>query len=444
MLSSKQLAKQLQTLQVQSGSALLVAVSGGADSLVLLDLLLPLRAQMQLQLAAVHINHELRPESQAEEARVREYCRVHAVPLDVWHWQQAAHPASGTEAAARSFRYDRFERSAQAHDSDYILTAHHRDDQAETVLFRMMRSGSVHGIGGIAARQTWRGRILLRPLLPYSREQLRTYAVQHELPFSDDPSNADTRYSRNFIRAEVLPLMRTREPRVDDHLNRLASETQGLLALADVTLRHFLALLGPKTDEFDWTPVQDEERAVQKIVLQAALQRILPAVADTQVMQVLVALEQADGQTRYLRLDKQRELVIRGLYVRTINVGASVAMPPNSHVLNCDGQGVAYRAGRIRMVTTVQAGDQLLASLTAPTPLTLRTRQPGDRILLRDGHHQKLRRTFINERVPAHVRDCLLIATRGSDVVWIDDLRLNQLLKQPATDKIKANLVYRQ
>ncbi|WP_125572203.1 tRNA lysidine(34) synthetase TilS [Lacticaseibacillus songhuajiangensis] len=444
MLSSKQLAEQLQTLQVQPGSALLVAVSGGADSLALLDLLLPLRAQMQLQLAAVHINHELRPESQAEEKRVREYCHVHAVPLDVWHWQQAAHPASGTEAAARSFRYDQFERSAQARGSDYILTAHHRDDQAETVLFRMMRSGSVHGIGGIAARQTWRGKILLRPLLPYSREQLRTYAVQHELPFSDDPSNADTRYSRNFIRAEVLPLMRTREPRVDDHLNRLASETQGLLALANVTLRRFLTFLGPKTDEFDWTPVQDEERTVQKMVLQAALQRILPGVADAQVLQALAALEAADGRTRYVRLNRQRQLAIQGACVHVEPIDAGSTTAPRARVLNCDGPGVAYRQGSICLVTTVRPGDRLLAGMCTAAPLTLRVRQAGDRIVLNDGHHQKLRRTFINERVPADVRDCLLIAARGSDVVWIDDLRLNQLLKQPATDKIKANLVYRQ
>lgn len=444
MLSSKMLAKQLQELKVQAGSTLLVAVSGGADSLALLDLLLPLRARMQLQLAAVHINHELRPESQAEEAHVRDYCAAHAVPLDVWHWQRAAHPASGIEAAARAFRYNQFERSAQAHDSEYVLTAHHRDDQVETVLFRMMRSGSVTAGGGISPRSEWRGRVLLRPLLPYSRAELRAYALQQQLPFSDDPSNTDTRYSRNFIRAEVLPLMREREPRVDAHLSRLADDTRGMLALANVTLRHFLTLLGPKTDEFDWTPVQDEERAVQKLVLQAALQRILPAVADTQVTQVLAALEQADGRTRYVRLDKQRQLVIHGLHVRTANVGTSAAIASSSHVLNCDGQGVAYRDGRICFVARVQAGDQLLARLTAKTPLTLRTRQAGDRILLSDGHHQKIRRTFINERVPVDVRDCLLIAASGSDVVWIDDLRLNQLLKQPATDKIKANLVYRQ
>lgn len=444
ILSSKVLAKQLRALDVKPGSKLLLAVSGGADSLSLLDLILPLRQQMHLQVLAVHINHELRPESEHEEMLVRDYCARNEVPLDVQHWPRADHPDAGIEAAARQFRYQVFARVAKAHASDYVLTAHHRDDQVETVLFRMMRSGSVTAGGGIAARRSWHGRTLLRPLLPFTRAELRAYARQQHLPFSDDPSNADTHYSRNFIRGEVLPQLRAREPQVDAHLARLAEETQGMLALANVTLRHFLTLLGPKTDEFDWTPVQDEERTVQKLVLQAALRRVFPAINVQQVTQVLTALVAADGRVRYVRLAANRQVRVQGTHVQVEGVSAERPQRPRAQTLVCGGQPVSYRDGSLQLVSTVAAGDVVLAALADEAPLTLRTRQPGDVILLNDGHHQKLRRTLINERVPADKRDCLLIVAREHAVVWIDDIRLNQLLKKPVTDKIKANLVYRQ
>lgn len=442
-LNSRKLARQLVQLGVQNGSRLLVAVSGGADSMGLLNLLLPLRQRMQLTVTAVHINHELRRESPQEEQLVRDFCTLNRVPLTVRHWSEAAHPDSGIEAAARAFRYDCFASVAANNHSAFVLTAHHLDDQVETVLFRLMRSGSTQAAGGIRACSHWRGRVLLRPLLPYSRAEIRAYVRERAVPFAEDPSNQDVQYSRNFIRSELLPMMRRREPQVDRHLARFATEMQGLQTLANVTLRHFLDRLGPKTDEFDWSSVQDEERAVQKIVLRAAIARVFPAVTNAQVTQILSALLTPDGQTRSVQLTVRLIAMVRGTHVR---IGTQQEAAPQFApvTLRIDGVGMPHGGGVLALVTHPALGDRVLATLDSTQPVTLRTRNAGDRITMHGGQHQKLRRTLINERVPVDKRDCLLIGVRQNDVLWIDDFRLNQLLNQPSTDKIKANLVYRQ
>ncbi|WP_155287648.1 tRNA lysidine(34) synthetase TilS [Lacticaseibacillus zhaodongensis] len=443
MLTPNELAHNLEELQVAPGSTILVAVSGGADSLTLLDLLVRLRPRLQLTVGAVHINHELRPESVAEEQKVRAYCTAHAVPLTCTHWPVAQHPASGIEAAARKFRYASFAAAARAGHYQVLMTAHHRDDQVETVLFRLLRSGDVHSVAGIRPRRDWQGIVLVRPLLNYSRQEIRAYATMRHLPFSDDASNADTHYSRNFIRHEVLPQLRARMGRVDEHIARFARDQQGVLELADMTVCHYLGLLGPKTDEFSWKQLQNEERSLQLQVLTAAMRRCVPDVSAKQLAEILAALNRHDGETRRVELARGQIVVVRAQQLRVQQVAAATVATPATQVLTQLDQAVPYRGGQLLVTRHLQPGDEILGSVAGDFPFSLRTRQPGDYLTLANGQHQKLRRFFINEHVNAADRAQLLLLVHGSEVVWIENLALNQLFKPQSTVRIKANLVLR-
>lgn len=201
---------------------LLIAVSGGADSMALLHMMQNW-PKTDVSVSAVHIHHGLRGESADRDAQfVLDYCETNGVPLTVYHENVAAFAdASGLsiEEAGRRIRYARFEECRQRCGADYILTAHTASDQAETVLMRIIRGTGLEGLSGIPAK---RGTIC-RPFLCLSREQVEQYCQANQLTFVTDESNFDLQYTRNAIRQQVLPLLKNLNPAVETALNRLAS-----------------------------------------------------------------------------------------------------------------------------------------------------------------------------------------------------------------------------
>jgi tRNA(Ile)-lysidine synthase len=194
-----------------SGRSLLVAVSGGLDSTVLAHLLAGLRERLGLELAIGHIDHGLRGEASDEDARaVEQLAGKLGVAFAVERVDPGAEREGGSsrarptaQEAARSLRRDALEGMRQRLGFDHIVTAHHADDQAETVLMRLLRGCGPDSIGGIA--EASRDGIALRPLLDVSRADIETFARAQGLSWRDDASNADPRYTRNRLRAEVLP-----------------------------------------------------------------------------------------------------------------------------------------------------------------------------------------------------------------------------------------------
>ena len=203
---------------------IVVGLSGGVDSVVLLHALREAAAARGIALAALHVHHGLSPNADAWEAYCRDLCDQWAVPLHVARVDVERGTRDGLEASARRARHNVFCRFA----ADWIALAHHRDDQAETLLFNLLRGT---GLRGAAAMRATAGR-LLRPLLDIGRASVIAYARAHELTWIEDESNADTKYSRNYLRHEVLAGLERRFPGSAGNLagatHRFA-EAQGLL-----------------------------------------------------------------------------------------------------------------------------------------------------------------------------------------------------------------------
>ena len=197
------------------GSRIAVAFSGGLDSSVLLSLLAEQFGQQSLVLSAIHVHHGLSVHADAWAQFCRDHCAALGIPLELAKVDVPKASAEGLEAAARRLRYRAFE----LHASDYILLAHHANDQAETLLFNLMRGAGVRGAAGIPVITGPNGRYL-RPLLSKSRAELEAYAEEHALHWIDDDSNTDTRFARNYIRHEVLPVLERRFPAAVDNLAR--------------------------------------------------------------------------------------------------------------------------------------------------------------------------------------------------------------------------------
>jgi tRNA(Ile)-lysidine synthase len=213
---------------VSSGQTVILTVSGGVDSMVMLHLFSKLREQMKLCLSVIHVNHQLRgEESIGDEKFVMEMADFYHFPffcerIDVMSY---AHELGlSKQLAARMLRYDCFERVRRKIDADAVATAHHADDNAETVLLNIMRGTDIHGLAGIPPKRE-PGRII-RPLLFATRKEIETYAAEQGVQYRNDSSNLSLAYRRNELRHNILPVLQKRNPGIVPTLNHIADMMQ--------------------------------------------------------------------------------------------------------------------------------------------------------------------------------------------------------------------------
>ncbi len=215
---------------VPRGARLCVGLSGGIDSVVLLDVLVALALQQGWKLSALHVNHQISANAGQWARFCRKLCRSYGVPLRVVKVTVAR--GDSLEAAAREARYAAY----RAQPANYVALAQHADDQAETVLLQLLRGAGVKGLAAMPAARvdsTRPGLTLLRPLLGATRHDIETYAAARRLAWIEDESNQDTYYLRNFLRLEVLPLIEKRAPDYRNGLTRAATHMAEAAQLLD-------------------------------------------------------------------------------------------------------------------------------------------------------------------------------------------------------------------
>jgi len=418
---------------VKPGERLVVALSGGVDSAVLLDILQRLRARLRVRVSALHVNHQLSRNAARWATFCGRFCRERRIPLrrvkvDVCR-------ADSVEAGARAARYEVYARQR----CEYLVLAQHQDDQVETVLLQLLRGTGVSGLAGMppvrkmnggrrqaeGARRSDRNAAvairdappaILRPLLDATRRQILDYAQQRGIEWVEDESNADVRFARNFLRHEVLPLLARRFPAYRTTITRASrhfAETAGLLdelaaadgagclnggvlevaalrrlspARARNLMRYFLAghgLLMPAAAQLD-----------------EALQQALHGRRDAQV---LIALGQFD-----VRRFEDRLYVVAALatprpgQARCWRGERRLALPELGGVL-------VMTPGRGQGVSVARLGDEV----------SVRARRGGER-LQPDCHRPRrtLKNLLQEARVPPWERERLPLVFSGRDLVW--------------------------
>ena len=224
--------------QIEPENHLIMALSGGVDSVVLLDLLAALSVKMQFTLSAVHVNHGISANADKWGKFCRGLCRTLGIPLKIARPEISREPGVSLEAAARDARYQVFGKLK----ADYVVLAQHLDDQAETLLLQLLRGAGVKGLGAMPVVRKQSSGIrktasdpaprILRPLLEVPRSEIEAYARKNQLHWITDESNADVSFDRNFLRHEIFPLLEMRHPsyrttflRTSRHL----AEASGLL-----------------------------------------------------------------------------------------------------------------------------------------------------------------------------------------------------------------------
>ena len=209
----------------------LIALSGGADSVALLHFACALGKKKQFKVCACHVNHNLRPTAKRDENLVIKLCKELGVPLIVKKVAVktlAKKEKLSLEHAARKLRYKALEEAAQKYKAKVIAFAHHADDNIETFFLNILRGTQLKGLGGIPVERPFGDIKIIRPFLCLSKQEILDYCAYHNLPFENDETNFDDIYTRNFIRLKLLPMLEEKQPQIRKHILEICKQVQNL------------------------------------------------------------------------------------------------------------------------------------------------------------------------------------------------------------------------
>jgi len=403
------------------GSEWCVALSGGLDSSVLLHGMCQIREELDgIAVRAIHINHELHPESARWAAECEVFCRKLDVVLQSEVVRVDRNTREGVEAAARRARYGLFAEALGK--NEYLLTGHHQDDQVETVLLRLLRGSGTHGLASIADRRPFEHGWLLRPLLELSRAKLEACALAAGITWTEDPSNVDTSIDRNFLRHEILPILRERWPGMGQTIGRaarLAQESAGLLdELAEVDSRNLL-----RGHALDAERLRRLDPRRQRNVLRHRLRlRGLGVPSEAQLRMGL-------AQLLYARADAQPVLRWSGgqirryrdcLYILGFDPDCARDTLPPEYEWDCrDPVQMGPVRGRLRLEASSSTG---LAKSSVSDGVVIRFRRGGERIREPDQrHHKSLKKMFQAHGVVPWMRHNVPLLYVGDRLLAVGD-----------------------
>ena len=410
---------------VPAGRPLLVMLSGGADSVCLLDVCRHLGARV----SALHVNYGLRDAAAADEAHCRELCESLDVPLAV---EPVRLPAEGNlQALARDARYRLAERAAEG---DYAA-AHTASDQAETVLYRLAVSPGRRALLGMEPR---RGR-LVRPLLAVTREQTRAHCRERGLRWREDASNVDPRFARARVRGEILPALRSLNPAAE-------------LNVAETAL-----LLRDESDVLDTVVASALEALGGGPTVELAAVRGLPPALSRLVLRRL-AESAAGGPVALSRADTDAVLALGDRGSRALDLGGGLRAvaeygtlrfrsqrdpaPPEPAPLAVPGRA---RFGAWEVEAAVGSGEVLVSADALAGALTVRSWREGDRIRpVGLGGTKTLQDLFTDRKVPRALRASLPVIEAAAGIVWVAGVALDERFAAVPDDPHPIGLSARQ
>jgi tRNA(Ile)-lysidine synthase len=409
------------------GERLLAALSGGADSVALVAALLDLGEAV----VAAHFNHRWRGlESERDEAFARGLCRQLGVELVVGSGAAVPRRAvGGLEQAGREARYAFLHQAARARGCARIATGHTRDDQAETVLLRLLRGSGAAGLAGI---QPVRADGVVRPLIDVARADVLAYLQRRRLTFVDDSSNADLRFSRNRLRALVLPALRRVDPRASERLAALADTFAMAAAQGEALAAEVLARAATADGGLDVRALAERAPAVRALVARAwlgdargTLRRLtaahIAAVSTCLASGARVKLPGGDSVVNEHGVLRLVTAATEAGRCAAVAAGEQASLMPGGSL--CFGRRWLIAASAVRDRPSALPSDLWQAVLDADVavlPLVVRRWRHGDRLQpLGMRGHRKLADVFIDAKVPRWRRHILPVVEGGGRILWV-------------------------
>ena len=418
---------------LEKSDIVIAGISGGPDSICLLCVLIDLSREIGFQIAAVHVNHGLRgAEADADEAYVSRFCEERGIPLMVRHTDVRAIAAErklSGEEAGREVRREAYEEAVRKYGGTRIALAHHMNDNAETLLLNMARGTGVRGMAGIRPVNG----PYIRPLLCVKRREIEQYLEENHIHYCIDRTNMEDIYTRNRIRNHIIPCLEEQiNSRTVEHLEELAEQMGELSNYVE----------------------RQAGKAYARCVRQVQASGTEMSVGEEAVLDVERFLEEDPAIRPYvvrmlLSRAAKREKDIEAVHVRSVEAltqmqsGRKISLPyglcaerryGEVHIYRETEKKNPARTGWSREDVSFRVFScEKMPDSFPQTPYTkwfdydiiknsvvIRNRQPGDYITIDDqGNTQKIKKFFINEKIPNRDRDHVLLVADGSHIMWI-------------------------
>lgn len=437
---------------INRGDRVIVAVSGGPDSVCLLDILVGFRTELVIELVVAHFNHGLRPdEDEAETKFVKSLAASLKLPFETKKADPSlARGVASQEERARLARYQFLEEVKEEFSAERIAVGHNLNDQAETVLIRLLRGSGPSGLSGIPP---CRDEKIIRPLIEISRGEIESYLEQRGLTHVTDSSNLLTRYLRNRIRIELLPMLRKYQPRIVELLGQTAE-----------VMRNDETWLAAKAEE--WVEGASETGNDGEIGIPLSSFKMLPDALKSRIIRHALSItggglrrvnlrhikainQMAMGEKPQAFINLPNSITVRKVYDSLLFSPAKEKRAEGFCYL-FDGPGRFRLAALGRSISVEEVGKAALSEIGASPwtaflnadrlsyPLMIRNFRPGDKFVpFGMSGHKKLKEFFIDLKVPSKVRAQTPVLIYRDTPIWVCGLRIDDRFKvTPDTKKI--------
>ncbi len=431
---------------IAEGDSVLVGFSGGPDSTCLLYLLHAVKEKYQLQVSALYINHNLRPvEVPTEIAFCRKCCEGLGIPFLVESIDVVSYCKEhrmNKQEAARELRYQVFGKAAAELRANKVALAHNSDDQAETLLMRLVRGAGPTGLSGIPIKRD----NIIRPLLETGREEIERFLEIRTIVPVTDSSNLKEDYFRNMIRKRLMPMLKQANPNLLQSLTHtmdiLREEERYFGILVTKTLMKLISRKSQKRIELFLSPLEAMEVVILRRVLRRAISETegLRGISFRHIEYIIALIRNGKNGDRLVLPKNIRVIKEYALLVITSEEPVRIA----EYTLDLPGKAVIVNARYVVTAeveeTAKQFGDGKLSVLLDAEkmkfPLTVRPRRPGDYFYpMGFGRKKKLQDFFVDMKVPRDERDSIPIVAFGDDIVWVAGYRADERFKVTETTK---------
>lgn len=409
---------------LSNGDSVVVGLSGGADSICLLDILLRLKESFNLTLKAVHVNHNLRgDEALFDQKFVEDFCRSRHVELEIVSVdvaKLAKEERIGIEECGRNVRYEAFEKSG----CDKIAVAHSLSDRIETSLFNLSRGSSLSGVCGISAVN---GKII-RPLINCTRGEIEDYCRENGLSYVTDSSNLSDDYSRNFIRHKIIPEFKKLNESFEENFERFFDNAERDEKFLENLARSAVSKFKLE-DGFDRKGLLSLDEAVLFRVIHIILEEKMRKQVETKHIRLVADIIRNCG-----KIQLSRDLYICAnsdiIYFRFSDFGDEpwLAEKENNVFLSpYKRYEIKYLNGGIEKA---DFDNNICDCSKIKSPLVLRSRRPGDRFAPAGrGVTKTLKKLFNEEKIPPQQRNKIAVLESGGEIVWIEGFGVSELFR---------------
>lgn len=428
---------------LESEDCVIVGVSGGADSLCLLFVLLELQKETPFRIIACHVNHGLRgEEADADEAYVKQICAEYEIPY-VSCWENveliAKKRKQSTEEAGREVRRAFFEKVLLEYGGTKIALAHHKNDNVETFFLNLARGSGLKGLCGIHPVKD----NVIRPLLCVERSEIESYLKERNINFCEDKTNASDAYTRNRIRNHVIPYMKSEvNAQVVSHIDETTEYLRQVQNFLEEQTEMFFAQCVVKKEE-EYLVLEEVYKnipsALQPLILRKVLSQLAGREKDLEAVHVK-SLQELFAKQTGRKVDLPYQMVGRRSYQGIELCKKKEEKLDLSEVIfdwKTESEKTFYFQGKKLVCRVFEKTSETVKPLEKSgkvwfdcdimkNGLSFRTRRPGDYITIHsDGSKQKLKSYFINEKIPRQERDKILLIADGSHLLWIVGHRVN-------------------